>query len=92
VTDARPSPANRTYACRAGAITVACENAAHWHALAVCAGRPELAYEGTWDAVRTAPPDGDIARVLEALFVEDAAEVWRRRLEAHGVPCQVTRA
>ena len=89
MTDTRPSPATRTYACRSGAVTVACETAAHWHALAVCVGRPELAYEGAWDAARAAPPDGAIARLLEALFAEDATDVWRLRLEAHGVPCQV---
>ncbi len=85
---AAESPANRRYRCAQGEIEIAVTNAEQWHALAVCAGRPELAYEGSWEAVRTAAPDGPTARVLEGMFAEDGAEVWRRRLEAHAVPCR----
>jgi hypothetical protein len=52
------------------------------------ARRPELAYEGAWDAVRRSPLDGGVAGVLEEMFAEDAAEVWAKRLKAHGVPCR----
>jgi crotonobetainyl-CoA:carnitine CoA-transferase CaiB-like acyl-CoA transferase len=85
---AAESPANRRYRCAQGEIEIAVANAEQWHALAVCIGRPELAYEGSWEAVRTAAPDGPTARVLEGMFAEDKAEVWRRRLEAHAVPCR----
>ncbi len=86
----QPSPANRRYRCAAGVyIRIACENEAHWRALARCVGRPELAYEGDWGAARAAPARGRLGRLLESLFVEDAAEVWLRRLEANGVPAEV---
>jgi crotonobetainyl-CoA:carnitine CoA-transferase CaiB-like acyl-CoA transferase len=82
------NPGNRTYRCKTGEITVAVENAEQWHSLAVCLGRPELAYEGGWTAVRTAPADGGVAQVLEEMFAEDEAGTWRKRLEAHAVPCR----
>jgi crotonobetainyl-CoA:carnitine CoA-transferase CaiB-like acyl-CoA transferase len=82
------SPANRRYRCSQSEIEIAVSNAEEWHALAVCVARPELAYEGSWEAVRTAGGDGPIARVLEEMFAEDTADVWRRRLEAHAVPCR----
>ena len=85
------SPANRRYRCAQGEIEIAVTNAEQWHALAVCAGRPELAYEGSWEAVRTAAPDGPTARGLEEMFAEDTADVWRRRLESHAVPCREIR-
>jgi len=80
------SPANRRYRCSRGEITVNVTNAEQWHALAVCLGRPELAYEGAWYAVRTADADGPIAEVLEEMFAEDDASSWAERLEAHDVP------
>jgi crotonobetainyl-CoA:carnitine CoA-transferase CaiB-like acyl-CoA transferase len=83
------SPADRRYRCSKGEIEIAVTNAEEWHAVAVCVGRPELAYEGSWEAVSIAEPDGPIARVLEEMFAEDAAEVWLRRLESHDVPCRI---
>jgi len=80
------NPGNREYSCSSGRIEIAVQTEEQWHALAVCLGRPELAYAGAWDAVRRSPPDGGVARVLEEMFAEDAAEMWVRRLEAHGVP------
>jgi crotonobetainyl-CoA:carnitine CoA-transferase CaiB-like acyl-CoA transferase len=86
----KASPARRQYRCADGAIVaIACESEAHWTALAKCVGRPELAYGGDWEAARAAPYNGRLGRVLEALFREDAAEVWLRRLEAHGVPARI---
>ena len=83
-------PARRRYRCADGAyVRIACESEEQWGALARCVGRPELAYEGAWEAVRMSPADGGVAHVLEEMFAEDAAEVWVRRLEAHGVPCEV---
>lgn len=82
-------PGHRTYACSKGEITIAVENAELWHALAVCLGRPELAYEGAWDAAKSAPADGPLAAVIAEMFAEDTAESWDKRLEAHGVPCSV---
>lgn len=63
------------------------ESAEQWHALAVCLGRPELAYEGSWQAARESPADGPLAAVVASMFAEDTAERWQARLEAHGVPC-----
>jgi crotonobetainyl-CoA:carnitine CoA-transferase CaiB-like acyl-CoA transferase len=80
------SPANRTYRCARGEIAINVTNAEQWHALAVCLGRPELAYEGAWDAVLAADADGPIAAVVEEMFSEDEAASWAERLEAHGVP------
>lgn len=82
-------PGSRTYACAEGEITIAVEDAEQWHALAVCLGRPELAYEGSWEAAKVAPPDGPLSTVIAEMFAEDTAESWRRRLEAHGVSCDV---
>ncbi len=84
---ARANPGNREYSCSSGRIEIAVQTEEQWHSLAVCLGRPELAYEGAWEAVRQSPADGVVARVLEEMFAEDAAEVWAKRLEAHGVPC-----
>lgn len=85
------SPANRRYRCARGEITINVTNAEQWHTLAACLGRPELAYEGAWDAVRAAAPDGPIARVLEEMFGEDDAASWGQRLEAHGVPFELVK-
>ena len=83
------NPGNRSYRCADGRIRVAVETLAQWGALAKCLGRPELAYAGSWAAARKAAPRGALGRVLEGLFAEDAAEVWVRRLQAHGVPCEL---
>jgi crotonobetainyl-CoA:carnitine CoA-transferase CaiB-like acyl-CoA transferase len=80
------NPGNRTYACSDGEISVRVENAEQWHGLAVAIGRPELSYEGAWDAVRAAEPDGPVGRVVAEHFTEDNAETWGRRLTANEVP------
>ena len=80
------SPAKRRYRCRDGVIAIACRSEAQWRALAKCLGRPELAYAGDWEAARTAPPRGRLGRLLEEIFREDTADVWLKRLGAHGVP------
>ena len=80
------NPGNREYHCSSGLIEIAVQTEEQWHALAVSLGRPELAYEGAWDAVRRSPPDGGVAGVIEEMFAEDPAELWAKRLEAHGVP------
>ena len=86
----KASPARRLYRCADGALlAVACENEAQWKALAKCVGRPELAYAGDWEAANTATYNGRLGEVLEALFREDPAEVWVRRLEAQGVPARI---
>ena len=82
------SPTRRRYRCRDGRLSLACENEAHWRALAKCVGRPEIAYPGSWDAARTAPPRGGLGRLLEAIFAADPVELWLERLSAHGVPCE----
>jgi crotonobetainyl-CoA:carnitine CoA-transferase CaiB-like acyl-CoA transferase len=83
------SPASRRYRCSTGEIEIAVETAEQWHALAVGLGRPELAYQGSWDAVRVADADGPVARVLEEHFAEEPADLWIRRLQPPGVPCRV---
>jgi len=85
-----PSPANRAYACSPGEITIDVRTEEQWYSLAVCLGRPELAYEGAWEVVQAAKADGPTARVLEEMFAEDTAESWAKRLGAHGVPCEMT--
>ena len=85
------SPAKRRYRCRDGAIAIACRSEAQWRALAKCLGRPELAYAGDWEAARTAPPRGRLGRLLEEIFREDPADVWLKRLGAHGVPAAPVR-
>ena len=82
-------PDSRRYACSEGAIEIAVESAEQWHALAVCLGRPELAYEGSWQVAQKLPPDGPLGEVIVSMFAEDTAERWRARLEAHGVPNNV---
>ncbi len=82
-------PGERRYACSDGAIAIAVESAEQWHALAVCLGRPELAYEGSWQAARKSPADGPLAAVVGSMFAEDTAERWGARLEAHDVPCVI---
>lgn len=85
-------PGQRTYACSPGEITIDVRTEEQWHSLAICIGRPELAYEGTWDVVRMSDADGPTARVLEEMFAEDTADSWRRRLDSHGVPCVITQS
>jgi crotonobetainyl-CoA:carnitine CoA-transferase CaiB-like acyl-CoA transferase len=89
---ANPSPATRNYACSPGEITIDVRTEEQWHQLAICIGRPELAYKGSWEVVRTSAEDGPTARVLEEMFAEDTAESWLRRLDAHGVPCVIAGA
>ncbi len=86
---AKEHPGARRYACSEGEIEIAVANAEQWHALAVCLGRPELAYEGSWQAALESPADGPLAAVVASMFAEDTAERWQARLEAHGVPCAV---
>lgn len=86
---ANQSPANRSYRCSPGEIAIDVQTEEQWHELAVCLGRPELAYKGSWEVVRATAPDGPTARVLEEMFSEDTAESWKMRLDAHDVPCQV---
>jgi len=69
---------------------VAVEDAGQWHGLAVSIGRPELAYEGSWEVVRTAGPDGPIAAVVREMLSEDDAKVWAIRFAENGVPARVT--
>ena len=83
------SPARRRYRCRdGGSVSLACESEEHWRALAKCLGRPELAYPGSWEAARRSAPRGRLGRLLEGIFAADPAEVWMRRLQSHGVPCE----
>ena len=83
------SPANRTYACSPGEITIDVQSEEQWYELAVCLGRPELAYKGSWEVVRGSAADGPTSRVLEEMFAEDTSASWKRRLDAHEVPCEV---
>lgn len=85
------SPANRKYRCASGEIAVNITNAEQWHALAVCLGRPELAYDGSWEAVRRAEAGGPISAVVEEMFAEDTATSWAQRLEAHEVPFKLVK-
>jgi crotonobetainyl-CoA:carnitine CoA-transferase CaiB-like acyl-CoA transferase len=83
------SPAHRRYRCRDGDIvSLACESEEQWRALAKCLGRPELAYPGSWQAARRSAARGGLGRLLEGIFAADPAEVWLRRLQSHGVPCE----
>ncbi len=82
-------PGARRYDCSEGTIEITVESAEQWHALAVCLGRPELAYEGSWQAARQSPADGPLAAVIASMFAEDTAARWRARLEARGVPCEI---
>ena len=81
------SPARRRYRCRDGRLSLACEDEAQWRALAKCLGRPELAYPGSWDVARVAPPRGRRGRLLETIFVADPLDLWLERLSSHGIPC-----
>lgn len=85
-------PGARRYACSEGAVEIAASNAKQWHALAVCLGRPELAYEGSWQAAQHSSAGGPLAAVVASMFAEDTAERWRARLEAHGVRCVIVQA
>ncbi len=82
------SPARRRYRCGDGRLALACENEAHWRALAKCVGRPELAYRGSWEAAQAAAPRGGLGRLLEGLFAADPVELWLERLSAHSVPSE----
>lgn len=82
------SPGRRRYRCRDGHLSLACENEGQWKALARCLGRPELAYPGSWHAAQASPSRGRLGRLLEGIFAADPADVWLRRLEGHGVPCE----
>ena len=83
------SPARRSYRCRDGvSVSLACEGEEQWKALAKCLGRPELAYPGSWEAARRSAPRGRLGRLLEGIFAADPSEVWLKRLQSHGVPCE----
>ena len=86
------NPGNRTYACSSSEITITVDTAEQWHALAVCIGRPELSYQGAWEVVRKAAPDGPVGRVVAGMLAEDDAESWKRRLDAHGVRSVIAQA
>jgi crotonobetainyl-CoA:carnitine CoA-transferase CaiB-like acyl-CoA transferase len=83
------SPARRAYHCSGGEIEIDVQTAEQWRSLAVCLGRPELAYEGSWDAVKEAPTDGPVAHVVAEMFAEDSATTWKKRLDGRGVPCSL---
>ncbi len=82
----RSSPARRRYRGSDGYIVIAVDDEEQWQALCKCLGRPELAYPGSWEAARAAPPRGRLGRLLERLFANDPAGVWLERLRSRGVP------
>jgi crotonobetainyl-CoA:carnitine CoA-transferase CaiB-like acyl-CoA transferase len=88
MTRPKPSPVRRRYRCQDGYIVIALENAEQWRALAKAMGRPELSYPGSWEVAASAPLRGRLGRLLEGLFAQDSAEVWRKRLQAKGIPCR----
>ncbi|MEO8458802.1 MAG: CoA transferase [Chloroflexota bacterium] len=83
------NPGFRTYRCSSGQIEISVETPEQWHALAVCLGRPELAYEGGWDVVKESPAAGRTADVVQEMFYEDTAPSWGEKLGAHSVPFKV---
>jgi crotonobetainyl-CoA:carnitine CoA-transferase CaiB-like acyl-CoA transferase len=92
VPDIATSPANRSYHCSPGEIAIDIQTEEQWYEFAVCLGRPELAYKGSWEIVRTTAPDGPTAHVLEEMFSEDTSHSWKKRLNAHGVRCVIVQA
>ena len=78
------------YRCADGAmLAIDCQHEDHWKSLAKSVGRPELASTGDWAAASTSPYNGELGRLLEALFREDSAYVWLQRLQAQGVPARI---
>jgi len=64
---------------------------AHWHALAEALGLPELAPGGRYaTAAARAASDDDVAKLLEHRFSTESAESAFARLDAAGVPCEVS--
>ncbi len=88
----REHPGRRRYDCSEGAIEITIASEEQWHAMAVCLGRPELAYEGSWQAAQDSPQNGPLAAVIASMFAEDTSDRWQARLQSHGVPCVIVQA
>ncbi|MBK7950589.1 MAG: CoA transferase [Deltaproteobacteria bacterium] len=64
---------------------------AHWHALAKAMGLPELASGGRYaTAAARAGADEDVAKLLEHRFATEPAAALFAKLDAAGVPCEIS--
>ncbi len=63
----------------------------HWHALAAALELPELAAAGRYGNAETrAANDGDVEKLLEHRFATGTAQSFFDRLDAAGVPCEIS--
>src|SRR5579885_997037 len=81
----------RLYQTADGWLCVAAIRPHHWPRLCAAIGRPELAADPRFES----PPgrarhDAQLAAVLEPVFMTRSAAQWLERLDAHGVPCEVS--
>ena len=76
----------RIYRCREGWVFLACPQDDEWAALAGVLGGP-LADPVFSTRQGRRERDAEIGATLEAIFAEDTAEEWERRLLPAGVPC-----
>ena len=81
----------RLYECREGWLCVAALSDDHWQKLT--AVMPALAADARFaSAASRAQHDKDLVAELEQQFLSDSADAWFARLDAAGVPCEVSRA
>jgi crotonobetainyl-CoA:carnitine CoA-transferase CaiB-like acyl-CoA transferase len=79
----------RLYACAEGWLCIAVVNAEHWQALSSVL--PELAREPRFSSIDTRrEADAELARVLGETLGKETAETWFARLDAAGVPCEIS--
>ncbi len=81
----------RLYAAREGWLCLSLVEDAHWEALGRALGSADLAAGGRFgSAAARAAHDGEIAKWLEQRFAAQSAADWFARLDAAGVPCEIS--
>src|SRR5204863_1922628 len=79
------------YECRVGWLCVAALGESHWQGLTSV--MPSLASDSRFGSVASrAKNDKDLVAELEQQLLSDTADAWFAKLDAAGVPCEVSRA
>lgn len=82
-------PLYRLYRTADGWLALVVFNEAEWQAL--CAAVPELSTDPRFgDSAARQQNAGELAAILEATFASDTAEAWFGRLDALGVPVEIS--
>jgi crotonobetainyl-CoA:carnitine CoA-transferase CaiB-like acyl-CoA transferase len=85
------NPLYRLYECRDGWLCVAALSDAHWKGLCEAIDSPALAGDGRFaTAEGRTTNDAELAKLLEAAFADEPVAEVHKRLDAAGVPAEIS--